>query len=97
VKVRWTPSARAALRDIKTYIARDSAVYSQNVVDGILRRTRRLKLFPYSGGVVPEYGRKDLREVVSGNYRIIYRVKPAVIEVVAVIHGARQLPVDPPG
>lgn len=97
MRVQWTPSARAALKDIKTYIARDSAAYAQNVVDGILRRTRRLKLFPYSGGVVQEYGREDLREVISGNYRVIYRIKPTVIEVVAVIHGARQLPVDPPG
>lgn len=95
--VRWTPSAREALRGIKTYIARDSAIYAQNVVDGILRRTRRLKLFPYSGGVVQEYGREELREVISGNYRIIYRVKPSAVEVVAVIHCARQLPVDPPG
>lgn len=96
MKVKWTPIARGALRDVKTYIARDSAVYAQNVVDGILRRTRRLKLFPYSGGVVQEYGRDDLREIIFGNYRIIYRVKPRVIEVVAVIHGARQLPTDPP-
>ncbi len=96
MRVQWTPSARAALKDIQTYIARDSVVYARNVVDGILRRTRRLERFAYSGGVVQEYGREDLREVISGNYRIIYRVKPTVIEVVAVIHGARQLPVDPP-
>lgn len=35
----------------------------------------RLELFPESGRVVPELNRKEIREVIIGNYRIIYRIR----------------------
>jgi len=49
-----------------------------------------------SGHLVPEYeiepGGSIIRQVLEGNYRIIHRVKPDCVEVLAVIHGARELP-----
>ncbi|MCG8652670.1 MAG: type II toxin-antitoxin system RelE/ParE family toxin [Pirellulales bacterium] len=48
----------------------------------------RLKQFPYSGEVVPEVGREDLREVLQGNYRIIYRVSDRRIDILAVFHSS---------
>jgi len=41
---------------------------------------------------VPEYDAEDIREVIKKPYRIIYRIKPDQIDVVAVIHGARLMP-----
>jgi len=41
---------------------------------------------------VPEYQKEDLHEHIFQNYRIIYRIKPEVIEIVAVVHSARLLP-----
>ena len=38
--------------------------------------------------MVPEAGDESLREVLYGNYRIVYRVKPGAIEVLTVFHGA---------
>jgi len=37
--------------------------------------------------VVPELGRPDIREVIYGIYRIIYRVSPEAILVLTVQHG----------
>lgn len=51
----------------------------------------RVGLFPESGRVVPEANDSALREVVYSNYRIVYRVTPEAVEVVAVYHGARLL------
>ncbi|WP_052034969.1 type II toxin-antitoxin system RelE/ParE family toxin [Rhodopirellula europaea] len=48
-----------------------------------------MRQFPYSGEVVPEFGREDLREVLPGNYRIIYRVAELRVDVLAVFHSAR--------
>ncbi|WP_099325442.1 type II toxin-antitoxin system RelE/ParE family toxin [Candidatus Kuenenia stuttgartiensis] len=47
--------------------------------------------FPKSGRMVPEYGDEDLREKIYENYRIVYRIKGELIEVVAICHGSRLL------
>ncbi len=47
--------------------------------------------FPLSGRVVPEYNMEQIREVIEGYYRIIYYIKPDQIDVIAVIHTARNL------
>lgn len=56
----------------------------------------QLGRFPGMGGRVPEYDRYDIREVMERPYRIIYRVWPDRIEMLAVIHSARQLPAELP-
>jgi plasmid stabilization system protein ParE len=38
--------------------------------------------------------REDIREVIEPPDRIIYRVKEHQIDVLAVLHGARQMPPD---
>jgi toxin ParE1/3/4 len=95
VKVRWTNKADSSLTGIYEYIARDSAFYAQRMVDRLTRRSRQIADFPASGRVVPEYEASDIREVIEGPYRIIYRVKPAQIDILVVVHGAQQLPPEP--
>ncbi len=92
MKVRWTDKARRHLRAIHDYIATDSFKYAARMVDRITRKGEGLKRFPLSGHVVPEYEVDHIRQVLEGNYRIIYRVKPDVLEILAVIHAARQMP-----
>jgi plasmid stabilization system protein ParE len=96
VKVVWTDTAIAHLADIYEYIARDSARYALRMVDRITGRTKQLSNSPQSGEAVPEYGRSEIRELIEGPYRIIYRIQSDVIEVLAVTHGARLLPENPP-
>ena len=52
-RVRWTPQARADLREIHKYISRDSAQYADLVIADLLASVRRLHDFPLSGRVVP--------------------------------------------
>lgn len=49
---------------------------------------------PGTGRVVPEYGREDVREVLLGNYRIIYAVRADALYVITVLEGHRQLRTD---
>jgi plasmid stabilization system protein ParE len=86
VKVRWTESAVHYLVAIHDYIARDSPTYALRVVDRLTRRSQQIGQFPHSGRVVPECDLPHLREVIEGPYRI----REDQIEVVAVIHGAKQ-------
>jgi plasmid stabilization system protein ParE len=87
VNVHWTATARRHLKAIHDYIARDSPVYARNVVSRIIDRSEQIAAFPESGRLVPEYGRPNVREVFHDPYRI----KAKSIDVVAVVHGARQL------
>jgi toxin ParE1/3/4 len=89
--IRWTDSARADLRAIHAYIARDSAVYARRMVERIKKAVERLKRFPGSGARVHEWDRPDLREVLVANYRVIYRLSDSVVQIITVIHGASRL------
>jgi toxin ParE1/3/4 len=94
--VRWTNSAIAHLMAIHEHIAHDSPRYASRMVDRITARTRQIGSFPLSGQTVPEYRNPAIREVIEGPYRVIYEVSGNDVRVLAVIHGARLLPQQPP-
>src|SRR5271156_5650378 len=89
--IQWTESARADLRAIHAFIARDSRFYARRTVDRMRKAVHRLGSFPGSGARLHERGLPELREILVGNYRIIYRHDTRCVEVLAVVHAARQL------
>ena len=58
----------------------------------MLAAADRLSSFPRSGRVVPEFRQDEIREVLWRNYRLVYRARDDVVEVVTVFHGARLMP-----
>jgi len=94
MRVHWTDNAIAHLLDIYEYIARDSSIYAKRMVDRVTRRSEQIASFPMSGRKVPEYEADDIREIVEKPYRIIYRIKPDQIDVLAVVHCRQLLPED---
>ena len=92
MKVHWTDTARDHLRAIHAYIASNSPQYALRVVDRLTRRSQQIALFPLSGREVPEFSVPQVREILEGPFRIIYYLKPDQIDVLAVIHGAQQIP-----
>lgn len=92
MRVYWTQNAIRHLVNIYEYIALNSPVYARGMVDRITRRSEQIADQPFSGRKVPEYDADDIRELIEKPYRIIYRVKPDQIDVLAVIHGAQLLP-----
>jgi len=91
VRVSWTDQALEDLDAICLFIARDAPRYAEIFADRVFGAVERLENFPHSGRVVPEIGRKDIREIIFGNYRIIYRLLSDEVEILAVHHGARHL------
>jgi len=91
-KLVWSPAALADLEALGGYIGRDSEHYARLFVQRIVSAVETLAVFPEAGRIVPEYGRRDLRELLFQNYRIVYRIKQDEIQVAAVVHGARLLP-----
>ena len=91
VKIVWTEIAIEDLRLIHEYISNDSKLYAERLIEKIFERIDRLENFPKSGRVVPEFETETIRELIEGNYRIIYQILPDHIGIVRIHHAARQL------
>jgi len=93
MKLRWTERATDQLVGVYDYIAQSSPGFATAVAERIFARPEpQLIDFPYSGSVVPEFGREDIREIFSDSYRIIHQVLPGEVRILAVIHGSMTLP-----
>ena len=92
MKVHWTNAALEHPLSIYEYVSQNSPVYADRIVDRLTRRSEQIGAFPESGRCVPEYDRKDIREIIEKPYRIVYRIRKKQIDVLAVIHSAQQLP-----
>ena len=84
--VIWSEPAKADLRAIHDFIAKDSPYYAKKVVQDIREKTDVLNDLPKMGKKVPEVNDEVIRELSLYSYRIIYEVKPQQAEVLAVIH-----------
>src|SRR5438477_9258943 len=89
--LEWTALAIERAHEAAEYIARDKPESAERWLQGLFQSVERLRRFPRSGRVVPEFGRPDVREVVHGKYRVVYRLLPPRVIVVTVRHGRRQL------
>jgi toxin ParE1/3/4 len=90
-KLIWSPTATANLEEICNFIETDSEHYAILFAQNIIALIEEIPKFPNSGRVVPEYNQESLREKIFHSYRIVYRIKPEIIEIVAIVHGARLL------
>ena len=91
-QLRWTEKASKNLQAVFDYISKDSKVYAARYVKALVHSTKKLENMPRCGRIVPELDDPRFREVVFGNHRIVYRiVEPDDIEILTVIHGARDM------
>jgi addiction module RelE/StbE family toxin len=94
MRILWSPLAIDRLAEIAEYIAMDNPGAAENWVDTVFKKVENLKGFPESGRIVPETDNKNIRELIYGNYRIIYRVEEKRLSVLTVRHGKQVLPVE---
>ncbi|MBI4386145.1 MAG: type II toxin-antitoxin system RelE/ParE family toxin, partial [Elusimicrobia bacterium] len=88
---RWTLQAAEDLDFIVSFIAKDSTPYARLFVVDVFEAVDRLIQFPESGRTVPELNDPAVRELILGNYRLVYRLKKDIVELLTVYHGARLL------
>ena len=94
MKIVWSPLALDRVAEISDYIARENVSAARSWIDAIFTKAKRLEKFPKSGRAVPEIRRSSIREIIYGNYRIIYRIKKGQLAILTVRHGKQQLPRD---
>jgi len=92
VRINWTFQAKDDLKGIAEYISKDSKRYAKLQVDRLNNRTKILKTQIRSGKIVSEINRENIRELIEGNYRIIYKiVKNNQVDILTIHHSARDL------
>lgn len=92
VQIRWTFQAKDDLNTIAEYIKLDSVRYAKLQVIKLKSRTHILKSHPNAGRIVPEINDEKIRELIEGNYRIIYKViSNSQVDILIFHHSARDL------
>ena len=82
--------AESDLDEIASYIAERSAEIALNFLRELRERCESLADATRGYPLVPRYEHFGIRRRPFGNYLIFYRVGPGAIEVVHIIHGARE-------
>lgn len=91
-EVTWSDSALQDLNDIGEYISKDSERYAGITVNQLFTAPDILENHPKAGRMVPEFEIVSIRELIQGNYRIVYQlVGEQSIQILAVHHSARLL------
>ena len=92
MEIKWLPEAINDLKEIYEYISLDSKTYAKNQILRIKEKTNILKRYPDLGKIVEEINKPEIKEIIVGNYRIIYRkVSKNRIDILMVHHGARDM------
>jgi addiction module RelE/StbE family toxin len=92
VQINWTPQSVSDLKNIAEYIGKDSKYYAKLQVIRLKSRVEVLERQIHIGNLVPEFERTDLRQLIQGRYRIIYKVvNENRADILTVHHSARDI------
>ena len=94
MKIIWSPLAVDRTSEISEYIAQDNPSAAIKWVETLFDKVGLLKSSPKTGRIVPETHRNDIRELIYGNYRIIYAIEKNRICILTVRHSRQILPTD---
>ena len=88
VEIVWSPLARARLREIRDYVAKDKPYAAERLATRIVALAEALKEHPYLGRAGHQPGGREL--VVGGTpYLIFYRVRARRVTILTIWHGAQ--------
>jgi plasmid stabilization system protein ParE len=94
MKVIWSPLAIDRASEIADYIAQDKPSAAKRWINEVFIKVEQLKSSPQIGRAVPEISNNKFRELIYGNYRIIYRMEIKQISILTIRHGKQILPID---
>jgi toxin ParE1/3/4 len=93
MKIVWSPLAVDRVSEIAEYIVQDKPSAAENWINIVFSKVEQLKSSPEIGRIVPEIRNKQFRELIYGNYRIIYRIEKKQISILTICHGKQILPI----
>lgn len=91
-QIIWSNPAIDDLQQLREFYTQFSEGYADRLISKLVERTDILLSFPQSGRMAPQFNDGLTRELVSGDYSIIYRVQDVSTVIIARIqHNARPL------
>ena len=94
MRIIWSPLAVDRASEIADYIAQDKPSAAEKWIDTVFSKVEQLKSSPEIGRIVPEINDSQFRELIYGNYRIIYRIETKQISILTIRHGRQILPIN---
>ena len=96
-RVRWSAAAQRDLDDIVDFIASDSSLNADRVLDRLARQAAGLAQFAERGRRIPEFAHRPTRtgppwrELLVRPWRMLYAIDGDLVLVLAVVDGRRDL------
>ncbi len=93
MKIVFSSRAKADLAEIVKLIAYDKPQAARNWAANIRESVLKLADLPKIGRTVPEFGDETIRELIKGQYRVVYKIddKKDTIVILTVHHAKRPL------
>ena len=92
--MNWSPLAINRLSEAAKFIALDNPVAAERWIIKVFTQVEKLSEFPERGRIVPEVGNKAIREIISGNYRIIYMLEDREVSILTLRHVRQVLSIE---
>jgi plasmid stabilization system protein ParE len=89
MNVAWSPAALADLETIRDFIAADNRERAVSFVMEITAAGEAIADMPRAFGLVPRLEERGIRKRTFGRYLIFYRIKAESVQILHVVHGAR--------
>lgn len=86
MRITWSPLALDRAEEAARYIAERRKTAASPWIDQLFGAVDRLRQFPFSGRMVPEFEREELRQLIVDAVRVIYRLEESRILVLTVRH-----------
>jgi len=89
IEIVWSPLARARLREIREYLARDKQEAAERLAIRIVALVEALRTHPHLGRIGAEPGTREL-VIGSTPYIMMYRVDGKRVVITTIWHGAQR-------
>lgn len=87
-QILWTEKGLRQLESIRSYLETNNPFHSDRYITRMLRRIGLLGSFPESGELQPQYRGGNIRQIIFGNYRIIFQSSTQAVIILAIQHAA---------
>jgi plasmid stabilization system protein ParE len=94
MKLVWSELAVERASEIVDYIVQDKSSAAEKWIQTIFAKVEHLRLNPEIGRIAPEINDRQFRELIYGNYRIVYHIGVKQISILTIRHGKQILPID---
>jgi addiction module RelE/StbE family toxin len=96
VRIIWTARSITDLEDIADFISKNSKKYAKLTIEKLIGTAKFIEKNQHIVRIVPKLNQQDIREIITGNYRIIYQnINENNSNILTVHHCARLLQKNP--